>query len=253
MARYFIQLAYDGTAYHGWQIQDNATTVQQVLNENLSTIHQENISVTGAGRTDTGVHAKQMFAHFDLDVPFPSWSEWIYRMNSLLPADISVIHLFQVREDSHARFDALKRTYRYEIVKYKDPFRINGSYLLKQKINLENMMEACKWFLGKQDFTSFSKLHSQTKTNICEVYRANFEENEHSLTFTVSADRFLRNMVRCMVGTLIEVGLNKLKPQEIKTILESKDRSRAGYSVPASGLYLSEIEYPNGILDNKLC
>ena len=253
MARYFIRLAYDGTAYHGWQIQENAISVQQVLNENLSTLHQQQVFVTGAGRTDTGVHAREMYAHFDLEQPFKAWPEWMYRINSLLPEDISVLNLYDVNENAHARFDALDRTYKYEISTIKDPFQINRSYLLRQQLQVDKMQNACKWLLHKQDFTSFSKLHSQTQTNICDVTKAEFEEREGMITFTVSADRFLRNMVRCMVGTLIEVGLGKMEPEQVKDILQARDRSMAGFSVPACGLYLTAISYPAGYLNRQLC
>ena len=244
--RYFIDISYDGSNYHGWQIQPNADTVQHQINLAFSTILNEEINVLGAGRTDTGVHAKKMIAHFDTNQTI-DFEKFKYRINGFLKNDISLNDIYKVKEDAHARFSAISRTYEYRVSRTKNPFSVN-SYFLLRDLDFQSMKKACKFLHGSHDYTSFAKLHSENYTNNCEVYIANWKEDETSLVFTIKANRFLRNMVRAIVGTLIEVGEGKISFSDIETILLLKDRAKAGYSVPANGLSLIDIEYPKDIL-----
>jgi len=244
--RFFIEFSYIGANYHGWQEQPNANSVQAEINKALSTILNKNIQVVGAGRTDAGVHAKQMFAHFDYDVHFES-KNLIFRLNSFLPNDIAINDVFRVKENINARFDALSRTYQYHIIHNKNPFS-EKAYLFQRNLDVKQMNLACKYLEGKQDFTSFSKVNTQTFTNNCHVFFAKWESVNHELFFTVKADRFLRNMVRAVVGTLLDVGVGKINPVDISNIIALKDRSKSGVSVPASGLSLVEVEYPKTII-----
>lgn len=244
--RYFIDISYDGSNYHGWQIQPNADTVQHQINLAFSTILNEEINVLGAGRTDTGVHAKKMIAHFDTNQTI-DFEKFKYRINGFLKNDISLNDIYKVKEDAHARFSAISRTYEYRVSRAKNPFSVNSYFLLKD-LDFQSMKKACKFLYGSHDYTSFAKLHSENYTNNCEVYIANWKEDENLLIFTIKANRFLRNMVRAIVGTLIEIGEGKISSSDIETILMSKDRAKAGYSVPANGLSLIDIEYPKEIL-----
>jgi len=244
--RYFIDISYDGSNYHGWQIQPNADTVQHQINLAFSTILNEEINVLGAGRTDTGVHAKKMIAHFDTNQTI-DFEKFKYRINGFLKNDISLNDIYKVKEDAHARFSAISRTYEYRVSRTKNPFSVN-SYFLLRDLDFQSMKKACKFLHGSHDYTSFAKLHSENYTNNCEVYIANWKEDENLLIFTIKANRFLRNMVRAIVGTLIEIGEGKISFSDIETILMSKDRAKAGYSVPANGLSLIDIEYPKEIL-----
>ena len=244
--RYFIDISYDGSNYHGWQIQPNADTVQNQINLAFSTILNEEINVLGAGRTDTGVHAKKMIAHFDTNQTI-DFEKFKYRINGFLKNDISLNDIYKVKEEAHARFSATSRTYEYCVSRIKNPFSVN-SYFLTKNLDVESMKKACEFLLGNHDYTSFAKLHSENYTNNCEVYIANWKEDENLLIFTIKANRFLRNMVRAIVGTLIEVGEGKISFSDIETILLLKDRAKAGYSVPANGLSLIDIEYPKDIL-----
>ena len=244
--RYFIDISYDGSNYHGWQIQPNADTVQHQINLAFSTILNEEINVLGAGRTDTGVHAKKMIAHFDTN-QIIDFEKFKYRINGFLKNDISLNDIYKVKEDAHARFSAISRTYEYRVSRTKNPFSVN-SYFLLRDLDFQSMKKACKFLHGSHDYTSFAKLHSENYTNNCEVYIANWKEDENLLIFTIKANRFLRNMVRAIVGTLIEIGEGKISFSDIETILMSKDRAKAGYSVPANGLSLIDIEYPKEIL-----
>jgi tRNA pseudouridine38-40 synthase len=226
--RYFIFISYRGTFYHGWQIQPNSVTVQKTLDESLSVVLNEKISTTGAGRTDTGVHAMFFCAHFDCSSPdLLNISNLVFRLNQFLPADISVNSIKKVVPDANARYSAISRTYKYYISRIKDPFSDNSS-----------------WYLH---FTSFSKLHSGAKSNICKIYYADWEEWDNRLVFTIKADRFLRNMVRAIVGTSVEIGFGKINLNEFEDIILAKDRCRAGKSAPAKGLFLVDIEYPEEI------
>lgn len=244
--RYFIDISYDGSNYHGWQIQPNADTVQHQINLAFSTILNEEINVLGAGRTDTGVHAKKMIAHFDTNQTI-DFEKFKYRINGFLKNDISLNDIYKVKEYAHARFSAISRTYEYRVSRTKNPFSVN-SYFLLRDLDFQSMKKACKFLHGSHDYTSFAKLHSENYTNNCEVYIANWKEDENLLIFTIKANRFLRNMVRAIVGTLIEIGEGKISFSDIETILMSKDRAKAGYSVPANGLSLIDIEYPKEIL-----
>ena len=239
--RFFIEISYLGTNYHGWQIQPNVDTVQQQINKALTLILGCQIEVVGAGRTDTGVHAKQMYAHFDCQEKIPI-NKYIYKLNQFLPNDISVKNIFLVKNDANCRFDALSRTYCYHIIQKKDPF-FENVYYFKKKLNINAMNIACKFLIGEQDFTSFSKLHTDTYTNNCIVYEAFWKKKGDLLVFTIKANRFLRNMVRAIVGTLLEIGLEKMQPKQIMEVILKKDRSSAGFSVPAKGLFLTKIEY----------
>ena len=241
--RYFIYLSYDGTNYHGWQEQPNATSVQQTLNEALSTILRQTIETTGAGRTDTGVNAKMMVAHFDVDQQLEQ-NQLVDKLNRLLPPDIAIQSIKQVPDDAHARFDAKQRTYHYDIVLHKDPFRQHFATRVYTQLDFKKMNEAAQMLLGTQDFTSFSKTGTDTKTNICTITHACWTEIEPDYwRFEISADRFLRNMVRAIVGTLIQVGKGKINPNDLRNIIERKDRCAAGESVPAKGLSLADIQY----------
>ncbi len=240
--RYFIELSYRGTNYHGWQKQPNANTVQEELDKALTKIYQSNIEVVGAGRTDAGVHAHQMYAHFDLDFD-NEFKDIKFRLNSILPNDILIINIFKVKDNIHCRFNAISRTYKYYIQSSKNVFN-EDVYIFSKKLDIMAMNEASHYLLGTQDFTSFSKLHSQTYTNLCDITYAKWEYNGDILVFTISANRFLRNMVRAIVGTLIDIGLAKIKPIEIKDIISYKNRSKASSSAPAHALFLNKIEYP---------
>lgn len=248
--RYFIKLAYWGAAYHGWQMQDNAISVQQKLEEGLSIMFREKVSVTGAGRTDTGVHAKEFFAHFNLERSFSSaeLDKIAFKLNGFLPNDIYIESIFPVAADSHARFDALSRTYHYLISPRKDPFHTHSAWLVYGALDIEKMNRGAEILFDYTDFTSFSKLHTDVKTNNCKIMEAYWEKQDHLLLFHIKADRFLRNMVRAIVGTLVDLGKDRIEADDIKRIIEAKNRSQAGMSVPAHGLYLAGIEYPEGIV-----
>ena len=246
--RYFIEISYNGKNYHGWQVQPNAISVQEVLNDCLTKLLRQEIYVVGAGRTDTGVHAKQLFAHFDLVKKVKDISKFLSRLNSFLPKDIAANSLLEVGEKAHARFDATARTYEYFVAQQKNPFKYNSAYLVYKPLNIEAMNQAAKRLFNFHDFTSFSKSETQTKTNNCEIMQAYWEEREGLLVFTIQADRFLRNMVRAIVGTLLEVGLGKMTEEGFVKVIKSKDRSKAGTSVPAYALYLLEVSYPKYFL-----
>ncbi|NJB37381.1 tRNA pseudouridine(38-40) synthase TruA [Croceivirga sp. JEA036] len=241
--RYFIEFSYHGAAYHGWQKQPNAVTVQQVLEEGLSLLTRQKIEVVGAGRTDAGVHAKQMYAHFDVTEPL-LLDKLIYRLNAYLPTDIAVKDLFEVPIDSHARFDATERSYEYWVVQEKSPFYQDSAHQVTLPLNVVAMNIAAKQLIGKKDFECFSKSHTDVKTFFCDVRDAVWEQKEDKLVFTITADRFLRNMVRAVVGTLLEIGLGKRPADDIPRVLASKNRGVAGVSVPAKGLYLTRVVYP---------
>ncbi|RXQ95750.1 tRNA pseudouridine(38-40) synthase TruA [Ancylomarina salipaludis] len=246
--RYFIQLSYKGTNYHGWQVQPNAITVQEVLNKALSTILNQEVNVVGCGRTDTGVHASDFMAHFDLnDIRDVEAEKLVFRLNRFLPYDIAVKSMFPVHSEAHTRFDALARTYQYFITKDKNPFRSESHWTMTHQLDVDKMNEAAKLLFDYEDFTSFSKLHTDSKTNICKIYKAEWEDRGDELVFTVSADRFLRNMVRAIVGTLVEVGRGKLDMAGFRQVIESQNRSNAGTSVPGHGLFLCKIEYPEDL------
>ena len=248
MDRYFIDISFRGTGYHGWQLQPNALTVQQVLEKSLQTLLRTPISTTGAGRTDTGVHAARFTAHFESDHPSLSdATHFLYQLNHILPEDIAANDLYRVRPDAHARFTALSRTYEYRISRVKDPFDPLFSWYNTRPFDLQPMREAASMLLKHTDYSSFSKVHTQVKTNQCRIIAAEWTESGEKLIFRIRADRFLRNMVRAIVGTLVEIGLGHYPPSALESIFEGKNRSLAGFSVPACGLSLVDIEYPSDI------
>jgi tRNA pseudouridine38-40 synthase len=240
--RYFIKLAYNGTNYHGWQVQPNASSVQETLNKALSVILNEEINIMGAGRTDTGVHAKEMFAHFDYTPTFEIDSV-LHKLNSYLPKDIVIHDIIPVHDDAHARFDAKKRTYNYYITSVKDVFSQEESWYYHQNLDMELMNNAAKILLNHNDFQCFSKVNTDVNTFNCTISDAYWTKENNQLIFTISADRFLRNMVRAIVGTLVNVGLHKITLSDFNSIIENKNRNEAGFSVPAHGLFLTKIEY----------
>ncbi|TWO32594.1 tRNA pseudouridine(38-40) synthase TruA [Seonamhaeicola sediminis] len=244
--RYFIELSYNGGAYHGWQNQPTAISVQEVIEKALSTLLKEVIAIVGAGRTDTGVHAQQMFAHFDTEVGFDE-SQLTYKMNSFLPKDIAIHKIFKVKPNTHARFDALSRTYLYRITSKKNVFNYANVLYVKQDLDVNKMKLASKILFDYRDFQCFSKSNTDVKTYHCTIMTADWFFKDDELHFVVKADRFLRNMVRAIVGTMVNIGLGKIEVDDLHTIIKSKNRSEAGYSVPAHALYLTHIEYPNSI------
>jgi len=240
--RYFIKFSYNGTHYHGWQSQPNAASVQETLTKAVSTILSSPTELMGAGRTDTGVHAKIMYAHFDCDKPFESESI-IHKLNSFLPKDIVVYGLIPVAENAHARFDARKRTYQYHIHTFKDAFLADQSWYYHAGLDVDLMNQAAAELLKHTDFECFSKVNTDVNTFNCKITEAFWTYAGNQLVFTISADRFLRNMVRAIVGTLINIGLQKITLEDFNNIIASKNRSEAGFSVPAHGLYLTDIQY----------
>ena len=244
MQRYFVQVAYRGTAYNGWQFQPNAPSVQETIERCFSKVFGNTaIPIVGCGRTDAGVHAKSYFFHVDLP---QVWDEQhlCFKLNRMLPPDISAIQAMKVSSELHARFHATKRTYRYFLHQHKDPFQLDQSWYFQQQLDFSAMNTAAQRLLGTKDFGSFSKLHTVVKTNICTVFHAEWVQTEDQWYFEISANRFLRNMVRAIVGTLIEVGLGNLTIADIDAIIEAKDRGQAAVSVPAHGLFLWDIVYP---------
>lgn len=240
--RYFIKFSYNGTNYHGWQYQPNAHSVQETLSKALSVVLNSNVTIMGAGRTDAGVHAKEMFAHFDFEKLIDA-NNTVHKLNSYLPKDLSIYDIIIVQDDAHARFDAVKRTYEYRINTFKDVFTENLSWYYHQELDIHLMNEASKLLVLHTDFQCFSKVNTEVNTFNCKIFEAYWTKENTNIIFTISADRFLRNMVRAIVGTLIKVGLHKITIKDFNTIIENKNRSKAGFSVPAHGLYLTKIEY----------
>ena len=240
--RYFIKLAYNGTHYHGWQYQPNASSVQETINKAVSTILNTEINIMGAGRTDTGVHAKEMYAHFDFEKPFVI-SNLIHKRNAYLPKDIVIYDIIPVAKEAHTRFDAVKRTYEYHINTVKDAFLQEQSWYFHQLLDVNLMNQAAALLFSHTDFQCFSKVNTDVNTFDCTIFEAHWTQENGKLIFTISANRFLRNMVRAIVGTLINIGLHKITLNDFDTIITSKNRDKAGFSVPAHGLYLTEIRY----------
>lgn len=244
--RYFVELSYNGRAYHGWQNQPNAISVQEVLENAFSKLLQSQTNIVGAGRTDAGVHANQMIAHFDhgesIDI-----EKVTYRLNAFLPKDIAISEIFEVHEDAHARFGALSRLYHYRISLKKNVFASDVSYFVKQQLDLDKMNQAAQIMFNYENFKCFSRSNTDVKTYNCKLMKAVWTKHDDMLVFTIQADRFLRNMVRAVVGTLLEIGTEKMEVENMHKIIKSKNRALAGASVPAHGLFLSKIEYPKGI------
>lgn len=244
MNRYFIEMSFKGTHFHGWQIQPNARSVQECLHAALHTLTGEDIQTVGAGRTDAGVHARFFVAHFDSDHPLPADKNmFLYKMNAILPQDICLTNIYRVKSDAHARYSAVLRTYEYIIGQVRDPFTLDFAWYYNRPLNVEAMNESCSVLLKLRDFTSFCKLHGGSKTNTCQVHEAHWTKQINSLKFVISADRFLRNMVRSLVGTMVLVGRGKLDIEAFVKVAEGKNRQLAGCSAPAAGLSLISILY----------
>jgi tRNA pseudouridine38-40 synthase len=248
--RYFIELSYNGKHYHGWQNQPNAITVQEVIEDGLSKLLRTKMSIIGAGRTDAGVHAKQMFAHFDYEEKIDV-DHLKFKLNSFLPKDVAIHKIVKVKEDAHARFDAVSRTYFYDINLEKDVFNFDNSYYLKHQLDIEKMKEAAQVLFQYKDFQCFSRSNTDVKTYNCKMMKAEWKLEGCNLRFCVQADRFLRNMVRAIVGTMIDIGLEKTTIDDFHKIIQSKDRTKAGASAPGHALYLVKVEYPNEIFLNE--
>ncbi len=245
MARYFIELAYNGRNYHGWQIQPGTPTVQEALNRALSTLLREEIQVVGAGRTDTGVHASFYVAHFDTCQSLEYPEQTVYKLNRILGKDIAVSRIYPVATDKHARFSAVSRTYQYFIDKNKNPFTCEYAWKVYPLPDIRLMNEACQALFEYRDFTSFSKLHTDVITHNCIIMDAHWKDTGKQLVFTIKADRFLRNMVRAIVGTMVEIGQGKLTLADFRRIIESRNRCNAGTSVPGHALFLCHVDYEN--------
>jgi tRNA pseudouridine38-40 synthase len=248
--RYFIKFSYFGKSYHGWQNQPNAITVQQVLEDTVSKLLRQKIDLVGAGRTDAGVHASEMYAHFDFG-ELKDIIDFIYRLNAFLPDDIAVQDVLSTSLEAHARFDALDRTYEYWICPEKNPFLMDAANYVKYPLDIDAMNQAASLLIGKKDFECFSKSKTDVRTYLCHVKYAHWSTHGDKFIFKITADRFLRNMVRAVVGTLLNVGFGKVSPDYVNEVIKSKDRSKAGVSVPAKGLYLTSINYPNTIFKNE--
>jgi len=240
-----LELAYNGQNYFGWQKQPKQISVQEVLEKALSTLLRQPIDIVGAGRTDTGVHAKKMFAHFNFENELPQ--DLVHRLNAFLPKDLTIYKIHEMQAEAHARFDATDRTYHYFVQVGKDPFNYDFAWQIRHELNVDLMNEAAQKLLGTQDFSSFAKIHTDIKTHICTVKFAHWERQGNQLKFTITADRFLRNMVRAIVGTLVEVGKGKIDLKQFNEIIAQKDRSFASGSAPAQGLYLVDVVYPENI------
>jgi len=240
--RYFLEISYNGSNYHGWQKQENAHSVQAELEEKLAVIVNQKLQVVGSGRTDTGVHAKQQYAHFDLDFPFTD--PLLFRLNCILPRDIAVKNAFLVKDTAHARFDAFYREYEYVISKVKNPFLQGFSWEFTKLLSVSLMNEATQALLQNEDFESFSKTRTNVNHYRCKISKAIWREEADKIVFTIGADRFLRGMVRAIVGTMINVGLGKIIPEKMDAIIRAKARAKAGSSAPPSGLFLTKVHYP---------
>lgn len=246
--RYFLWIAYNGSEYHGWQMQPNGCSIQEEIENALTVLYNDTIELVGAGRTDAGVHARQMVAHVDLP-PVDNIQLLIKQLNGILPSSITIDQIKSVPDDAHARFDAISRTYEYWIITRKNPFYPQMAAAIYTALDFNAMNRAAAILLEYQDFTSFSKLHTDVKTNNCDIQEAYWEQRDERWIFTITANRFLRNMVRAIVGTLLQVGRGKLTEQEFRAIIEAKDRTKAGASVNPNGLYLTQVRYPNHLFD----
>lgn len=247
MQRYFIQLSYNGASYHGWQVQPNAITVQEVIANALSILTREKVDVVGAGRTDTGVHASFFVAHFELENALVDPEQLAHKLNAFLPEELFIVKIFAVDPDMHARFSAVSRTYHYYVSEQKDPFRKGFVNRINHTLDMDQMNKAAALLLTFDDFTSFSKLHTDVNNNLCKVSKAVWRRESGLLVFEITANRFLRNMVRAIVGTLIDVGRGKLTLDDFVAVVEAKDRCEAGTSVFAGALFLTDIQYPEPV------
>lgn len=244
--RFFIEMAYDGTEFHGWQKQPNAITVQETLEDCFAKVFQQKIAVTGAGRTDAGVHAKQMIAHFDIEVDFDR-EHLIYKLNRMLPKSVVIYKIYPVQPEAHARFDAVSREYKYYVTLRKNPFIKDFSCYIPQKLDVDLMNEACEILKKYHDFECFSKVKTDVNNFNCDIEKAVWVQKEDQLIFTIVANRFLRNMVRSIVGTMLELGMGKRNLKNFEEVIQSKNRSKAGKSIEAKALFLYKIKYPQHI------
>ena len=244
--RFFFEIAYNGTRFHGWQNQANAIGVQQVVEEAMVKIFRQPISIVGSGRTDTGVHCAQQFFHADIEKELDECT-WLIKLNSLLPRDIAIRSIKPVKADAHARYDAFERAYEYKITTFKNPLLIGQAYYFFKPINIKTMNHAAALLVGKHDFECFSKVKTDVNHFVCTIKKAEWNQKGDLLVFSIVANRFLRGMVRAIVGTLLEVGTDKITVEEFKVILKSKDRKKAGMNVPPEGLYLIGVKYPKKI------
>lgn len=249
MQRYFIQLAYKGTNYHGWQVQDNAHSIQAELNKSLSLLLNQTIETVGCGRTDTGVHATEYYAHFDCNKNISDIPQLIYKLNKILSQNIAIYNILKVKNEANARFDAIDRTYKYYITTRKDPFLTESAYYYYGNLDIDLMNKAAQILLSYKDFEAFSKTNTQVNNYICHIYHAEWTIKDYLLIFEISANRFLRNMVRAIVGTMLEVGKRNMNLEEFKQVIESKNRCNAGNSVPAHALFLTKVNYPQSIFN----
>lgn len=244
--RYFFEITYRGTCYHGWQNQANALGVQQVVEECFSKVFRQEIEIVGAGRTDTGVHCTQQFFHADVEKEFHI-AQYLQKLNSILPCDIAIRSIHKVKPDAHARYDAFERAYEYKITRVKNPLLVGLAYYYFKPVNIKTMNEAAAILIGSHDFECFSKVKTDVNHFKCEIKKAHWNRKGDLLVFDIVANRFLRGMVRAIVGTLLDVGSGKISVEDLKKILESKDRKKAGMNVPPEGLYLTNVKYPGKI------
>jgi len=244
--RYFFEIAYNGTHYNGWQSQHNATGVQEIVEKALSNLLREEIKIVGSGRTDTGVHCEQQFFHTDIEKAFDQ-NNLVLRLNSLLPKDISINTIRKVKPEASARYNAVERTYQYRITRQKNPFLDGLAWHYFKQADIKTLNKASSLLLGVHDFESFSKVKTDVNHFVCDIKKASWSSNDHKLEFTITANRFLRGMVRAIVGTLLDVGSGKISVEEFQSIIKSKDRKRAGANVPPHGLYLTKVKYPSSI------
>jgi len=241
MPRYFIEVSYKGTNYSGFQVQQNANSIQAEVTKALKIFYKQEFELTGSSRTDTGVHAAQNFFHFDSDKEIEDQS---YHLNAILPGDIVIQRIFPVPPGSHCRFDAISREYTYHIYQQKDPFLQDRAYFYPYTLNIELLQDAAKELMRHKDFATFSKRNTQVKTSLCTLFRSEWKQESGVLTYTVAGNRFLRGMVRGMVGTMLQVGRNRITPEQFVTIIQSKDCTKADFAVPPQGLFLQKVNFP---------
>jgi len=246
--RYFFEISYNGTHYHGWQNQKNAIGVQQVVEEALSKLMREKISIVGSGRTDAGVHCVQQFFHSDIETDFKP-VDLTHRLNAFLPKDIAIRKIFPVTMNAHARYDAIERSYQYKITREKDPLLVGYAHYFFRDLDVPTMERAASLLMGEHDFECFSKVKTDVNHFICDIKQASWNQKGNVLVFTITANRFLRGMVRAIVGTLLDVGTGKLSLKQFQEILKSRDRKKAGMNAPPEGLYLTQVKYPKSIIN----
>ncbi|MCS7005590.1 MAG: tRNA pseudouridine(38-40) synthase TruA [Cytophagales bacterium] len=251
MKRYFLEISYNGTHYAGSQKQHNAITVQEVLNQKLQILLKHEVETVFSSRTDAGVHCKQQFIHVDTPNPIEDYGKFRYALNSLLPADIAINRIFEVDFRAHARFSAIRRTYQYHICPYKNPFSLQSSWQFFPKLCLESMNKASQFLLGEHDFRTFCKVRTHTSHFLCNITNAKWEQNEEEIIFTITSNRFLRGMVRLIVGTLVDVGRNKISVEDFQKIITSRDVKKSSGAAPPQGLFLCLVEYPPQIFERN--